>query len=115
MADCNNQLQLVSEDSIFDLTPTDHDYVLRLLDVSSLSLASSSESERTPDCRASFKSEDQPAIGEILSTPPTWVIIAVKSLGIVLTFLNIGKAVICPEPALPVPRFGILDSARTCP
>ncbi|KAJ5916966.1 hypothetical protein N7504_000981 [Penicillium tannophilum] len=71
MADCNNQLQLVSEDSLFDLTPTDHDYVLRLLDVSSLSLASSSESERTPDCRASFESEDQPAIGEILSTPPT--------------------------------------------
>ncbi|KAJ5539415.1 hypothetical protein N7513_007747 [Penicillium frequentans] len=71
MADCNNQLQLVSEDSLFDLTPTDHDYVLRLLDVSSLSLASSSESERTPDCRASFKSEDQPAIGEFVSTPST--------------------------------------------
>ncbi|KAJ5792416.1 uncharacterized protein N7503_008394 [Penicillium pulvis] len=85
MADCNNQLQLVSEDSIFDLTPTDHDYVLRLLDVSSLSIASSSESERTPDCRASFKSEDQPTIGEFLSTPSTWVIIAVKSLKIVNT------------------------------
>ncbi|KAJ6010742.1 hypothetical protein N7451_002154 [Penicillium sp. IBT 35674x] len=73
MADCNNQLQLVSADSLFDLTPTDHDYVLRLLDVSSVSLASSSESERTPDCRASLTSEAQPAIGEPLSTPSTKV------------------------------------------
>lgn len=74
MTDCDYKCRCVAED--FDLSPSDRDFVLRLLDVSRVSLASNPEpdSEPTPDHRGPFPSKAQSIRSETSSITSKYVI-----------------------------------------